>query len=76
MTIANVCSFLHLPAKGPFQSKFSMLRLFFIIVLLTLTISLFFKGAVITIFPLSLIFLAISMQKLPSELKDKISSEF
>jgi hypothetical protein len=77
MSTANICSSYDVAEKKRHYSKFSKILLSLLLAgLITAVTSFFLNNAVIALFPLSLLFLTFSMSNLPSNLKEKIPSEF
>jgi hypothetical protein len=77
MSTANICSSYDVAEKKWHYSKFSKILLSLLLAgLITAVTSFFLNNAVIALFPLSLLFLTFSMSNLPSNLKEKIPSEF
>ena len=77
MSTECICSFYDVAEKTRHYSKFLKILLGLLLAgLVTAVTSFFLNNAVIALFPLSLLFLAFSMSNLPSNLKEKIPSEF
>jgi hypothetical protein len=70
MSTASICSFYDVAEKTRHYSKFLKIQLGLLLAgLITVITSFFLNDAVIALFPLSLLFLALSMSNLPSNLK-------